>query len=135
MAKTQTRENEMTATPTTIKIDDVTYVREDAVDAPAQNAEGLRYAIVRSRDQGVMAGFVESVEGRQVTLLRARQLWRWSSRFVLTDLAEFGPTDKWECKFSCEASQPTVMLEACGILYCTEAAASAIRAEGAQVND
>ena len=123
------------STPSTIKIDEVEYVRADELPAPAENAEGLRYAIVRSRDQGVMSGFVQSVEGQQVTLLRARQLWRWSSRFVLTDLAEFGPTYKWECKFSCEASQPTVMLEACGILYCTEAAANAIRAKGAEVND
>jgi hypothetical protein len=104
-------------------------------DEPAQGyaeAEGLKYAVVRSRDQGVMAGFVKSIDGRRVTLLRARQLWRISCAFVLTDLATKGTTSRWENKFSCEAEEPTEMLEACGVLYCTDKARDAIRAVPAQ---
>ncbi len=116
---------------TIININGVNYI--PLANAPYEE-DGLQYAIVRSRDQGVMAGFVKEEEGRKVTLLKARQLWQWSSDFVLTDLAEKGPSEKWESKFSCEASQPTKMLEACGILYCTQVAAEAIRAVKAQVN-
>ena len=47
-------------------------------------------------------------------------------------MAEDGP-DPSECKFSCEMSQQMVMLEACGILFCTAKAANAIRAVPAQV--
>ena len=118
-----------------LTIEGVTYVPEGSTPEPGKDAEGLRYAIVRSRDQGVMCGFVERIEGRQVTLLMARQMWRWSSKFVLTDAAEHGLTDKWESKFSCEASQPTVMLEACGVLYCTEKAMQSLRAVVAQSHD
>lgn len=113
--------------PEKIKIDDVEYVRADSTRSEPLELNGLKYAIVRSRDQGVMAGFVQAIDGRHVTLLKARQLWRWSSRFVLVDLAEYGPTAKWESKFSCELSQPLEMLEACAIVYCTIEAAQAIR--------
>jgi hypothetical protein len=70
-----------------------------------------------------------------VTLLQARQLWRWNSKFVLVDLATDGPTSKWESKFSCESEEPVVMLEACGVLYTTDRARDAIRAVPAQVKD
>ncbi len=118
-----------------LTIEGVTYVPEGSQPKPAVDDEGLRYAIVRSRDQGVMCGFVKSVEGRRVTLVLARQMWRWSSKFVLTDAAEHGVTEKWENKFSCEASQETEMLEACGILYCTDKAMVSLRAVEPQVND
>jgi hypothetical protein len=80
-----------------------------------------------------MAGFIKSINGREVTLLRARQLWSFSSQFVLTDLAEFGPTSKFQNRFSAESSLETVMLEACGVMYCTADGAAKIRAVPAQV--
>lgn len=98
----------------------------------ATEVDGLQYAIVRSYAQGVMCGFVESINGQTVTLRRARQMWRWSSRFVLPDIAEFGLTTRWERKFSAEMSQPAVMTEACGILYCTDVARDSLRAEPAR---
>ncbi len=114
--------------PETMKIDDVEYVRKDSIqDKEALEEDGLKYAIVRSRNQGVMSGFVKSINGQHVELVKARQLWRWSSKFVLVDMAEYGPTDKWESKFSCESSQPVILLEACGVLYCTLEAAKKIR--------
>ena len=117
-----------------LTIEGVTYVPEGSHTKPAIE-EGLRYAIVRSRDQGVMCGFVKRIEGRRVTLVLARQMWRWSSRFVLPDAAEHGVTEKWDNKFSCEASQETEMLEACGVLYCTEKAMRSLRAVEPQVHD
>ena len=105
--------------PTTMMIDEVKYVRADSINQPAPEVDGLKYAIVRSRNQGVMSGFVQCVSGQTVTLLRARQLWKWSSNLTLVDLAESGVRDKDHCKFSIESTQQTVMLEACGILYCT----------------
>lgn len=115
----------------TITLNNTTYVRADQAKEPAELG-GLKYAIVRSRDQGVMCGFIKSIDGRRVTLLRARQMWRWSSRFVLPDIAEHGLTERWERKFSDEMSQPTEMLEACGVLYCTKTAMESLRGEPAQ---
>lgn len=120
-------------TEETITINNVEYVRADSVVKKATpNAEGLRYAIVRSRDQGVICGFIESIEGQTVVVINARQMSRWSSRFVLLDVAEHGLTERWERKFSCEMSEPLVMTEACGILYCTDIAKDSLRNERAQ---
>ena len=115
----------------TITLNNTVYVRADSTPKPAV-LDGLKYAIVRSRDQGVMCGFVQSIECRRVTLLHARQMWRWSSRFVLPDIAEFGLTQKFDRKFSAEMSQPVDMLEACGVLYCTEVAMQSLRTEPSQ---
>ena len=118
--------------PDSIMIDNVKYVREDSAKSNPDELDGLRYAIVRSRNQGVMSGYVESVNGQTVVLKRGRQIWRYDSRFVLTDMAEYGVRNASECKFSCELSQDTVMLEACGILFCTEKAGQSIRSVEAQ---
>jgi hypothetical protein len=115
----------------TITLNNTVYVRADSAPKPAV-LDGLKYAIVRSKDQGVMCGFVQSIEGRRVTLLHARQMWRWSSRFVLPDIAEFGLTQKFDRKFSAEMSQPVDMLEACGVLYCTDTAMQSLRTEPSQ---
>ena len=104
-----------------IRLKDVKNDEPDEID-------GLKYAIVRSREQGVMSGYVKSINVRAVTLKRARQLWRWSSDFVLVDMAENGVKNKDDCKFSCESSQDVIMLEACGVLYCTQKARESIRA-------
>lgn len=116
----------------TIKIDEVEYIRKDSViEQKPLVHDGLKYAIVRSRDQGVMAGFVKAIEGRQVVLLSARQLWKWNSTFVLVDLAEYGVVNAKDSKFSCESSQEVVVLEACAVIYCTEKSATSIRSVAA----
>ena len=89
--------------------------------------DGLRYAVVRSRDQGVMAGYVVDVEDRLVVLRQARQLWRWHSKFVLADLATSGVNDASKCRFSAPMAEDTLMLEACAVLYCTAPAGASIR--------
>ena len=116
--------------PETLKIDEVLYIRADAAPKPDKDLDGKPYVIVRSRNQGVMSGYLHSYSGQTVTLLRARQLWYWKSKFVLADLAETGPKDG--CKFSAEMSQPMVMLEACAIFHCTAAAGESIRSVVAQ---
>lgn len=113
-----------------ITVDGVNYVR--ATSTPADAPPGLSYAIVRSREQGVMCGYVERVDGRCVTLRLARQMWSWRSSFVLPDAATTG-VDKTKCKFSIEMSEPAIMLEACGILYCSPTATAQLRAVPGQV--
>jgi hypothetical protein len=115
----------------TIEINGVKYVQGGST--PDVNTDGLQYVIVRSRDQGVMCGYLAGYEGRVVRLLLARQMWRYDSRFVLPDLAEFGPRDASKCKFSAAVtSGETLMLEACGIIPCTSAGGEALRAVPAQ---
>ena len=117
------------STPKTIKIDEIEYVRADSVVSGEPDVcDGLEYAIVRSRDQGVMCGYVERIDGRAVTLRKARQIWRYDSSFVLPDIAEHGMRDPSKAQLSVAMSRQCVMLEACGVLYCTAAAGAQLRA-------
>lgn len=118
--------------PTTITIDDVKYVRADSVTEKAEK-DGKPYVIVRSRDQGVMCGYLDGYNGRAVHLINARQIWRYDSDFVLSDMAEKGARNPDKCQFSVEMSQPMIMLEACGILYCTKIAAESLQSVKATV--
>ena len=106
-------------TPQTITIDDVRYVRADAI--PQSHDD---YVIVRSRDQGVMCGHLVAIEGRQVTIRESRQLWRWESgSLCLPDIARYGL--RGPARLSA-ASPETTILEACGVLRCTTAAAASL---------
>lgn len=110
----------------TIDLDGVKYVRQDQIPS-SDELNGLRYAVVRSRNQGVMAGYVVSIEGQAVTLKRARQLWRWNSKFTLVELATSGVNEESECKFSEENANDVIMLEACGVIYCSVVGGDSIR--------
>lgn len=118
----------------TITIDGVEYVRADQIiSKQTANASGMPYVIVRSREQGVMCGYLAGYEGRTVRLLSARQVWRYDSKFVLPDLAEFGARDPNKCKLSAPVtSGETIMLEACGIIPCTVKGAESLQALKAQ---
>lgn len=112
------------AKPETITIDDVKYVRADSVPhTEPKRFEGMDYCIVRSRDQGVMCGYVEAINGRTVKLHKARQIWRYDSTFVLADIAEHGMRDPKKAHLSVAMSAPMLMLEACGVYTCTTSAA------------
>jgi len=107
-----------------IKINEVEYIRADSISSKPKNFDGMDYCIVRSHDQGIMCGYVESINGRTVTLQQARQIWRYDSTFVLPDVAEHGMRNVDNAQLSVAMTQPAIMLEACGVLTCTEKAAA-----------
>jgi hypothetical protein len=122
----------------TMKIngEDVDYVRSDTVQEPnPKQLDGMDYCIIRSRDQGVICGYVESVNGRSVRVHQARQMYRWDSTFVLIDMANKGPRNAADCKFSEPSELPIDMLEACGVIRCTERAADGLIGIKAVAND
>jgi hypothetical protein len=87
-----------------------------------------RYVIVRCRDAGVHAGEFVSRKGREVKLTNARRLWRWWSRFSLTELAKEGPlvSKLSENRYS-TPSGTIELLDACEVIDCTDSAAKAIK--------
>jgi hypothetical protein len=108
-------------------IDNEKYVREsDVKKSETKKMDSMEYCIVRSKNQGVVCGYVESINGQTVKLHRARQMWRWDSTFVLQDIANNGPRIVGNCKFSEATCQPMYMLEACGVITCTRQAADAL---------
>lgn len=68
-----------------------------------------RVVIVRSRDAGVLYGECVAVNGHDVTLKNARQMWYWKALtgFVLVDCATKGVKSD-ACKFSTHQKELTV---------------------------
>jgi hypothetical protein len=87
--------------PESIMIDNVKYVRSDVVPL-AEKVDGLQYMIVRSATMGTYAGYVQSREGQNVTLIRPRLLAEWYGAAGLGQLALDGPKHPEKCKFSIE---------------------------------
>jgi len=61
------------------------------------------YCIVRCKNAGVHAGYVESRKDGVIVLCDSRRLWRWWSDFSLSELAMTGVKKgkESECKFAC----------------------------------
>lgn len=84
-----------------------------------------KYVIVRTTSAGVFAGYLESRNGREVVLTKARRLWYWSGAASLSQLAMEGVKNPGGCKFPCEVDR-VELLEAIEILDVTEAAKKSI---------
>lgn len=86
----------------------------------------MKYVIVRTFSAGVFAGYLESRNGKEVVLLNARRLWKWSGAASLSQLAMEGTKNPDECKFPCEVIR-VELLEAIEILDVTEKAKKSIK--------
>jgi hypothetical protein len=117
--------------PTTIKIDEVEYVRVDTIATPAASKDGLTYCIVRTFSAGVWAGWVDlNNYGEQMVVKDARRLWRWWSEFTLSALATTGikPGKEKENKYAMPVSE-VFLTNAIEIIPCTETAKTQIVAQ------
>lgn len=111
--------------PETIKIDDVTYIREDSINSKAQSFEGMECVIVRTYSAGVFMGYLKERNGKECVLVNARRLWQWSGAASLSQLSVDGVKNPNQCKFPCVI--PWVMLtEAIEILPVSEKAKNSI---------
>jgi hypothetical protein len=90
--------------PKTMKVDDVEYVRKDAVKQTAQKLNGLEYCIIRTYSAGCFAGYVKSEEGKEATILNARRLWYWDGAATLSQIAMEGVNKPDNCKFAMEVN-------------------------------
>jgi hypothetical protein len=90
--------------PNTIKIDEVEYVRADAINSPAEKLNGLERCVIRSYAAGVFVGYVKEKScednGVNITLLHAKRIYYWSGACSLTQLAMEGVKDPANCKIT-----------------------------------
>jgi len=124
------------STPKTMMIDDVKYIREDAVNTVPQ-PEG-NYVIVRCRNAGVHAGYLDSRDNGVVRLLNSRRLWRWWSKFTLSGLATCGVLEskKNEVRFACVLAKIDLTeSDVCEVIYCTKEARESIEAIEEHTNE
>lgn len=111
--------------PETIKIDDVEYVRADKLSAKAEALDGMKYVICRTYSAGVFAGYLESRNGQEVTMRKARRIFYWDGAASLSQLATDGTSKPKNCKFPCEVER-VELLQAIEILDCTKKAQDSI---------
>jgi hypothetical protein len=111
--------------PEIIMIGDIKYVRADSIKEQADKLDGMRYVIVRTYSAGVFAGYLESREGQEVVVRKARRLWRWSGAASLSQLAMEGIKNPKDCKFPCEVDR-VELLQTIEILDVTKQAQQSI---------
>ncbi len=87
--------------PKTIKIDEVEYVRADAVSEPATEVDGKRFVIIRSYGAGVFAGYLAERDDdtRVVMLDQCIRMHRWTG-CSLTQVAQDGIAGTGENHFT-----------------------------------
>lgn len=96
---------------------------------PYDNGMVRSYVVVRCKDAGVHAGFLESHHGRECVLKEARRLWYWKpagGSAFLSGVAVDGldPSSK--------VGKPVSRLhltENCEIMQCTEESSKSIRSQ------
>lgn len=66
-----------------------------------------------------IAGYVKSRDGKEITLVNARRLWKWAGAFTLSELAAKGSENEPECRFSCTVPE-IILTEAIEIIPCTQ---------------
>jgi len=108
-------------------INGVEYVPAESVQAAAPMLEGMEYCMVRTYSAGVFAGYVESREGKEIVLRKARRIWYWSGAASLSQLATDGTSEPEHCKFPCEVDKVT-LTEAIEIIPMTAKAKASIEA-------
>jgi len=80
-----------------------------------------QYVVVRTFSAGVHAGYLESHEGKHVTLSHSRRVWYWVGAASLSEMAVLGVSKPHDCKFPC-AVDSIILTEAIEIIPCTEKA-------------
>ena len=111
--------------PSTIKINEVEYVRKDSIQSiPEVTGD---YFIVRTYSAGVFAGNIAKREGQEVEMSNARRLWYWDGAASLSQLALEGVKAPDNCKFPA-ALPKVVLMQAIEIIPCTSEARKSIEA-------
>jgi hypothetical protein len=85
--------------PTTIKIDEVEYIRKDSITEKPPSVDGMEFKIVRGQATGVFAGYVEKRNGQEVVMRNARRIWYWAGAASLSQLAMEGTSKPESCQF------------------------------------
>lgn len=108
-----------------IIIDGVEYTLKDEMEK-APDLNGMKYVMVRTYSAGVFTGYLESREGREVVLRKARRIWYWDGAASLSQLATKGTSKPENCKFPCEVDR-VELLEVVEIIDITKKAQKSIQ--------
>ena len=108
-----------------ITINGVEYVKKGSKNVKAESFDGMEYVICRTYSAGVFAGYLQSREGKEVIMRKARRIWYWDGAASLSQLSIDGTSKPENCKFPEEVDK-VILTEAIEILPCTEKARKSI---------
>lgn len=111
-----------------ITINGTVYVPKDE-KLMAECVDGMRYCVIRTYSAGVHAGYVKEHNGKEVTLVNARRLWKWAGAFTLSEVAVNGVAKPDECKFATTVPE-IILTEAIEIIPCTSKGKNSIASVG-----
>jgi len=110
-----------------ISINGTEYVPKGSESSePSVDIDGVPYVIVRTYSAGVFAGYIESRNGQEVVMRKARRIWYWDGAASLSQLAMEGTSKPENCKFPCEVDK-IELLNVIEILTVTKKAEKSIR--------
>lgn len=110
----------------TITINGVEYAPVDEMkEQVAEDFDGMEYCMVRTYSAGVFAGYVESREGKEAVLRKARRIWYWEGAASLSQLAVDGTSKPDKCKFPVEVDK-VILTEVIEIIPITAKAQKSI---------
>ncbi len=81
--------------------------------------------MVRTYSAGVFAGYIESRDGKEAVLRKARRIWYWDGAASLSQLATDGTSKPENCKFPCEVDK-VILTEVIEIIPISEKAKRSI---------
>ena len=121
----------------TININGEEYVKKSELDniqsnVMAEKVDGLEYVCIRTYSAGVHCGYLKERNGKEVELVNARRIWKWSGAFTLSELSTNGVEKPDECKISCTVPR-IYLMEAIEIIPMTAKAKKSI--EGVKAYD
>ena len=107
-----------------VEINGVKYVKKDS--EPSKGVDGLEYVLVRTKDAGVFAGYLNRrITSNEYELVNARRIWYWDGAASLSQLSIDGTSEPENCKFP-EAVSIVRLLGVIEILYPTQKAQKSI---------
>lgn len=107
-------------------VEGITYIPKNSVLVKAETFDGKEYVICRTSSAGVFAGYLESRNGQEVILRKARRLWYWEGAASLSQLAVDGVSKPNKCRFPVEVDK-VELLQAIEIIPCTQKAQESIK--------
>ena len=107
--------------PESMMVDDIKYVRADAIKEPAKKLDGMDYCIIRTYSAGVFAGYLKERDGQEAVILNARRLWYWDGAATLSQIAMEGVKKPQNCKFAMEVDE-VILTNVIEIIKATEEA-------------
>ena len=108
-----------------LTIEGVTYVPKDSVSKVAEPRDGMTYVMIRTYSAGVHCGYMKYRDGKEVELLDAIRIWKWSGAASLSQLSQEGTNNPLDCKFGVPM-QSVILTEAIEVIIMTETAKQSI---------